>query len=362
MFEPLALWIGKNPVVAAAVVAGATSVIVTLVTQWLQPWQQQRLERMKAELQKTGDDQRFLLQQRIEELKSQLDERRSADAARRDYEYDARKRLYDEVEPIRFRVYEALEEAHYRVRSLARTARLGHLGSGPDSWIRDIGYYLRSTAFKLLGPVVQFRLLQRRMTFIDFSVDQHVALQYSLLKLYVRSFTDDFDFAALSPRLHYEPNDADSRSKLAGNPAVYARQAFVLGDLECVADLLIVHEDGNARALQFGEFERLLAQKEIDENLQEAMRLLVSFSPQRKPVLARLLVAQACIAELILSTYRSPLAPSDLTERLESVLSNQDLRGAVAWTDGEPIDLAFVRDYWVPRLKHLDGAAVLGRF
>ncbi len=359
MFELLKHWITGNPTVSAAVVAGVTSLVVALLTLWLQPWRQRQLEQMKAALQNTGDEQRHLLQQRIEELKSQLDERRSAASARRDYEYEARKRLYAEVEPVRFHVYEALEEAHYRVRSLARTSRSGNLGTGPNSWVRESGYYLRSTIYKLLSPVVHFPQLQRRMTFTDFNLDRDIALQYSLLKLYVRCFTDDFEFAALAPRLQYEPNHPDSEELAKENPAVFTRQALVLGDLECVADILIANEEGKTRAIQFGEFERLLGQRKVDDNLQEVLNLFTSFSPDRKPVLARLLLVQACFAQLILSTYRSATEPSQLPARLEILLADPDLLTALVWADGKSADLAPVRAYWEPRLKRLDSAPLV---
>ena len=264
MFKSLADWIANNAAVGAAVVAGVTSLIVALLTQWLQPWRQRQLEQMKAALQNTGDEQRHLLQQRIEELKSQLDERRSAASARRDYEYEARKRLYTDVEPVRFHIFEALEEAHYRVRSLARSARSGNLGAGRNNWMSVSGYYLHSTVYKLLSPVMHFRILQSRMTFTDFNLDRDIALQYSLLKLYVRSFTDDFEFAAIAPSLRYEPNHPDWEQLVEADPAVFSRQALVLGDLESVADILISHEDGKTRALQFGEFAQLLEHSEVD--------------------------------------------------------------------------------------------------
>jgi hypothetical protein len=358
--DELNTWIVKNPAVAAAIVAGVVSVVVTLLTQWLQPWQQRRLEQMKADLQTSADEQRNLLQRRIEEVKSQLEERRDAASARRDYEYEARKRLYAEIEPVRFHLYEALEEAHYRVRSLARTARSGNL-EGPQAWLERPGYYLRSTMYKLVAPAAQFRLLQRQMTFVDFMLDPAVALQYSLLKLYVRSFTDDFDFAALAPSLRYLPNHADPRD-VARDPTVFGRQALVLGDLEAVSDLLICTEDGRARAMRFSEFENLFRQEPMSDDLQEAVNLFLRFSPQRKPVLARLLTAQAYFTELILSTYRDPVAPADLPARLEAVLTDQRLAPALSWTPDGTLDVEMVRAYWAPRVGHLRENALLERF
>lgn len=307
---------------------------------------QSRLQREQADLAAKN-------QRDIELLKSQLGEQGKERDARRDYEYDARKRLYAQVEPIRFNLFEALEEAHNRVKSLARTARSGKLGTGNNSWVAGPGYYLRSTIYKLLLPVVHFRLLQRRMTFVDFSLDRDIALQYMLLKLYVRSFTDDFLLAELSPILRYEPNAEGAEKLVRKEPAVFSRQALVLGDLECIADLLTVKEDGETRALQFGEFESLLAQDEQDDNVQEVLNLFTFFSPDLKPVLARLLIIQAYFSQLILSTYKSNFDPSQLSGKLEELLADPDLQSDLSWTK-ELTDFSFVRSYWQLLIKRLE--------
>ena len=104
-----------------ALIAGGVSLVVSLLGHWLGPRGQKAVERMKAELQED-------LQRQLEDVRAALADRNSAAAARRDYEYEARKRLYQHVEPLLFQLYEALEEAHYRVRSLVRTATQGHLG------------------------------------------------------------------------------------------------------------------------------------------------------------------------------------------------------------------------------------------
>lgn len=308
---------------------------------------QVRLESLKSDLTAKN-------QEEIELLRSTLGEQGKEKDARRDYEYEARKRLYDQVEPVRFHLHEALEEAHYRVRSLARTSRSGNLGIGEESWLGGYGYYLRSTIYKLFLPVVYFRLLQARMTFTDFNLDRDIALQYGLLKLYVRSFTDDFEFAALKPQIPYDPNHRDSERLAAGDPAAFSRQALVLGDLECIADILITREDGQTRALQFGEFEMLLDAKKHDENLQEVLNLFTGFSPERKPVLSRLLLVQACFAKLILSTYESVTEPAQLSAKLDELVADPELLSALAWSDGKRADLSFVQAYWAPRLSRLD--------
>src|ERR1700688_1501373 len=52
--------------------------------------------------------------------------------ARREYEYEARKRLYEECEPLIFQTLESAEVARRRVRSIARKSCNGTLLDDPD--------------------------------------------------------------------------------------------------------------------------------------------------------------------------------------------------------------------------------------
>ncbi|MDB4930432.1 MAG: hypothetical protein JWM10_2916 [Myxococcaceae bacterium] len=298
-------------------------------------------------------------------VKGEVDDRNSALAARRDYEYEARKRLYADVEPLLFQLHEALEEAYHRVLSLVRTDGTGNLGDGPESWIKGNGYYLSSTVYKLLLPTAYLRLMQRRVTFVDLGLDPGIELKYQLLKMYARSFTDDFVFASPHDkvqgapsyleerRLDYRPNHPDWEKLAPEQPAVYARQALVLGDLEGIADLLIVQEGEKARVMFFSEFERLLAATPIDDNLTEALSLFRGFSPERKPVLARMLIAQACLGRFFLSIYHRATSARGLAAGLEADVKERGFESVTNWrtpNDDRKIALA----YWKERLLRLE--------
>jgi hypothetical protein len=353
--------------VLAALIGGVAGLVVALLNQLLGPYGTKSVERLRATLQQTADVERARLQgqlaadaehirsrhqQELERYRQQLTDSTNVATARRDYEYEARKRLYTEVEPLLFRLHESLEEAHYRVRSLTRTAKAGHLGNGRDSWLRSDGYYLRSTIYKLILPVAHFRLMQRRVTFVDLNLDDSIGLRYKLMKIYVRSFTDDFEFARYPPALDYDPNASGETSR------PQPRQALVLGDLENIADLLIVGSDGNARAMLFGEFESLLDRTPLDESLSELVTMFLRFSPQERPVLARLLVAQACLAHVILSTYHSTASGSELGERLRRFVESGDTVHQLGWVAGErmPEVLSVAYQYGSERLTWLDVA------
>jgi len=253
---------------------------------------QKRLEAFKAEMSVKN-------QADLEQLKSSLAEQGQDRNARRDYEYEARKRLYAECEPLLFQLAEMAEHGYHRIYSLARTARLG----GLPRWLRGNGYYMRSTLYKLIVPLVIFRLIQQRVTFIDLTLDEHIARQYRLLKFLYLTFTDSFEFAKLSPGIDYQPDVRDWEEMRQSDEAKHWRQGLYLGSLDNVIDVLIVeNEAGKSRWKTYGQFEREFAQKDSDtykyfSNLADVFQ---GFHPKKRPILWRMLWTQTLIYEQII--------------------------------------------------------------
>jgi len=190
------------------------------------------------------------------------------------------------------------------------------------------------------------------VTFVDLNLDQAIRLRYLLLKLYSRSFTDDFAFAELEPRLEYAPHASIPERRRDEKPEVYRRQALVVGDLETIADSLIKREsNGTDRVVSFGEFER--ASRAASESREELVALFVDFSPRRRPVLARILIAQACLSQLILATYHRSLQPGELVSHLDEFIHAPATASALAWRDDElsSTTLKVARAYLAERLE-----------
>lgn len=83
-------------------------------------------------------------------------------AARLDYEYAAKKRLYEAVGPLRFQLVVAARDLASRVDSHRRS----------DRWVLAAdGYYVHSFLYRLLRPLAIGVLVERAMSFADFSVD-----------------------------------------------------------------------------------------------------------------------------------------------------------------------------------------------
>ncbi|MDP6636152.1 MAG: hypothetical protein QGG42_14730 [Phycisphaerae bacterium] len=236
-------------------------------------------------------------QLKVETLKGKLAERKSENDARRDYVYEARKRLYQECEPLLFQFYETGENALHRVYSLARTSRAGDLEPGA-SWLDGAGYYMVSTIYNLLAPAAVFKMIQRRLTFIDLGVESHISAHYFLAKAIYLSFTDAFDLAARAPELPYSPDEPGWEDKRMSSPAQFWRQHVNLGRLDVAVEALVVKSSADPERLcSFGEFEDAFydEQSPIGEAFNGFLDLFLSFHPRTRPILWRTLVAQAHI-------------------------------------------------------------------
>lgn len=250
-------------------------------------------------------------------LASELEEQRAIRDARRDYEYEARKRLYEECEPLLFEAAELAERARARALSIARTCRRGDLLPDGSGWLAGLGYYFQSTLYFLLAPMTSFKILQHRLTVIDLSLEPRLQAQYELLKLIFRSFTEDHDLARCEPALDYDPDRADpgrpDREKLLRRaPRVYRRQGLYLGTLEVATEAMIKERsrDGGgdvSRCRTYGEF--LAELRDTGSGIAAVMpdltALFQGFHPQQQPALWRVLVSQVLLYDSFLHAYRS---------------------------------------------------------
>jgi hypothetical protein len=108
----------------------------------------------------------------LERLKGHIDDLNDAAKAKRDYEYEARKRLYTELYPLAYQLHQVALQALHRIANLAMAARSGHLAAGPDNWL--VGgdpYYFTSTIHRLIAPLAVYELMTRKLTLLDLSLD-----------------------------------------------------------------------------------------------------------------------------------------------------------------------------------------------
>lgn len=231
------------------------------------------------------------------ELVHRLESARAVADARRDYEYEARKRLYEQCEPVLFQATLQAEAFTGRVASIARSARESAVRPDGTGWLGREGYYFTSTVYLLLAPLATARILQRRLTSIDLGLEPRLRIEYELIQTMYRGFTQDFVLASAGPTLPYEPDRADPEEDardtlLAENPRRYRRQGLYFGSVELLADALLT--DDRSRCRSYGEF--LEAWRDdaspLSAHLPVVREIFHGFHPDTHPVLWRVLVVQ----------------------------------------------------------------------
>jgi hypothetical protein len=307
-------------------------------------------------------------QRAIEQFRDELGEKSAERHARRDYQYEARKRLYQECGPTLFQLAEFAEAAYYRVTGLAQTAKQGNLEPGRNSFLRD-DYYRTSTLYRILAPSAALKLIQRRLTLVDLSLDRTIHRQYTLARQAFFAFGDEFMFASLSePALRYEPFNDKAELKARSEPAVYSRQGLPLGVMEGAIEALLAPAEGHDQhVMTYAECESQYNKEgtKLREAFDDISFLIDDFHPRSRPVFWRMLVTQACL-------YRVLFRPRELDRAsfgIDALSIPEPERTEFDWRSQsdlhvdpnaalQPLSVAekYLRKRLAPRLERIDAA------
>lgn len=275
----------------------------------------------------------------IEELKHDLRTQKSKDDARRDYEYEALKRLYEQLEPLIFQLTEVSESALRRVNNLARSSRYADLATDGRGWLRSEGYYFLSTLYRFIAPISLLRMMQVRLTLIDLTLEPRLRTLYELTKLLADSLSDEFRIATQEPKLEYDPDKGVSNAERARLEAIYWRQGIYAGSLEAAADaLLVVHEYRPVRIRTFAEFGDAYADRDsaLRASFAPVAEIFDGFTPGRRPVLWRVLIIQAHVYRAILRSQRITTWTSEAGRQLiELAAFDEQERAWFDWRYGQ---------------------------
>ena len=309
------------------------------------------LEERKAQLQANMEDRKLVLQKELAEFNADLTDVNAAKNARRVYEYDARRRLYGEVEPLLFQLFDAAEGAFHAVASLARTQRDGDLPEwlGPDAR----PYYIRSIIHRLFRPLGVYRLVQRSTTLVDLTLDPTIRLRYRLLKECYLTWTDDFGIAELAPKKTYKPFAENWQELRLKSPEVHWRQGFVIGHLDRLVDAMAVSEGTKFRVMNFGEFDAAVEDdaQSLKGSYIFASDIFKSFSFTHRPVLARVLLSYAGLMYVLMminAKAKAEDAAIDPAAIFDAFLASDDSK-ILNWHKGDGFDELSVVESYVRR-------------
>ena len=307
------------------------------------------LELRKSELQVELEAKKFDFQKELEQFKAGIADDLAAHNARRAYEYDARRRLYTQVEPLLFQLLEASEGGFHAVTSLVRTQQRGNLPGRLDVE----GYYLRSIIHRLFRPLAIFRLMQRTTTLVDLNLDPSIRLRYTVLKECYLTFTDDFGIAELDPALRYNPNRADWATARLQAPEENWRQGLVIGLLDRLTDGMAVARGAVQDVMNYGEFETATLEGGSLRSAYVPVRdIFLNFDFVHRPVLARLLLVYAILIHTLMSIYGRPSDQVDFSVIVTELLNKAENREPLRWwNDPGTLHFDVVRPYVDRRLQ-----------
>ena len=192
------------------------------------------------------------------------------EAAERSYRFDAQKRLYSAVGPLRFQLIVACAQLLSRLHSMR-----GEYGWGTSME----GYFGRSFLYRLARPIALAELIENQIAYADFSVDPAM--------IHLLQFRGQIHRALCSadvPLIH--PGVDWSRQK----------EHIFRDQLAVIAIAMIVDEENGVRRLvRFDEFETRLKNAKATY-LQPLTRLVADLDPTRTPIfwLRLLAIGQAC--------------------------------------------------------------------
>lgn len=312
---------GLDTRVIVALITAGSALVLSFINFFMTRSNQRRAEEFRAKqtrsIEEFKADQTQSLEtfraghsKELEELKAVLADRLAECDARREYEFEARKRLYNECAPLLFTLSEMSEHAIGRISRLAWAAEEGNLEPGQSSWLNR-RYFNRSTYYRLLAPIAMVKLFRSRLTHLDLSLDPLIHWQYTLCKLLADTFTDDFDLARLKPILPYHPHVDDAEEQRRQKPAVYWQQGIPRGILDNAVTALIVNNPDGATVMSYNQFEAKMDNAETDIAIcfKRISYLFEDFHPGTRPVLWRVLLAQAYLYRALLLSRSKDFPP-----------------------------------------------------
>jgi hypothetical protein len=232
-------------------------------------------------------------QQRVLRLKASLDQQGAELGARRAYEYEALKRLYNVYEPLRIRMLDCTDNAVRQVMDMVgRPGRSQTTDSSP-------GYRIKTSIYYLLAPLVVARMIERQLTLVDLGLNERIHTEFVLAQAVCRSLADEACAAQLDPELPYSPYVDGWQEKRLACPQRFRRQGLPLGRLNTALDVMhVTRSEGVETLTSFGEFEPLLDGLDVDDvrsGMGAARDLFLEFDPATRPVLWRVLVIQVLL-------------------------------------------------------------------
>lgn len=232
-------------------------------------------------------------------LKNWYDQRNNERNALRDYEYEARKRLYQTYEPLFFQLSELSEIARGRIKGVAKSLSEG---SYKGEWENFSNYYFRETIYKIFIPVAIVKLIRDKITSTDLRIDEKLSCQYGLLKILYFSFQQDYKIARIIEDKKY---DEEWIKNYRTDNANIHRQGLSLTELDKFLKLFEKENNGIYSVIDIIDYEDVINdEKDIkkERSIRLVEKVFKNFNLETHKIIWILLLAHACIYHIISET------------------------------------------------------------
>jgi len=219
------------------------------------------LEETRSSLQRDAARESVLLEG---QARRTLELELGTQAAERQYALEARRRLYLAVGPLRFQLLLACRDCSSRISAHGRHERYE---------INVASYYGQSTLYRLLRPLALVELIERQISFFDFSVDKEAVDCLRLKKAFLRSLSGD-EIVCGHPNVNWD----DQIEHVYADAAIAGSSALILQD------------GATARVMRFDEFVRVIKGSGA-EPFEPFPNLIRALHLEEKPILWLRLVA-----------------------------------------------------------------------
>ena len=222
---------------------------------------------------------------------------------------------------------------------------MGYLKS-ESTWLRATdNYYFPTTIYRLLAPIATFRIFQRRLTIVDLSLDLDVRALYGIAKQMYLTWNSPWELARSGPAIKYDPYDGQSNGESA---RVWAWQHILIGQLDQIVDAMVIDDSRGERCIGYGEFFKHYSnpESELRKQVVEPSQIFDGFHPEDRPVLWRILLAQAHFHRALMNSFNSDrgqiLHPADAIPWAEwSTFALKARAGSNGEEGEEPVELEF---------------------
>ena len=231
------------------------------------------LEDYKSQWMKELNEEKLRLSGSIKrEVENYLGEK----SAQREYELEAKKRLYQSIGPLRFQLLLACRDTAHRIE--------GH-GLRKSYDMSSSNFYGRSTMYRILKPLVICELIESQVAYADFSVDES-ALDALLFKKSCGLVLSGGEILSNHP-------DIDWSSQ---------KQHLFFDTLREAASVLISKSESGEKIITFHEFDAAYDELISNYGLVTLSEIINDFTMKSKPLFWMRLLSYGYICREFLGT------------------------------------------------------------